>query len=264
MSREAKYARPSGATRVSRRKKVALLATAGLVLAAYAFISSLDRYEKAIYFPLSSWRGHGALQIRLNGDAMLFRHLSWEQNEKMNIPVYEDIGPIPPYPAKDDLSPILSIVPTDNTVNIVPGEVWDNAVSITSNCQSQTYEPSCRLQQASPYKLTFDGQQTKTAGKSVLQIAVSPSGKYVAVLSATGSPRKSFLPLIGGDSIGGRRYHQVFRASNGAPIGDPVRLKEANFKDNTIHPCWSPDERYIVYLYSRPDQLWIIPFPDAF
>lgn len=139
----------------------------------------------------------------------------------------------------------------------VNAKYWDDATTPIVACWSQTV--GFQKLQLAAYRLEMDQNAIPTKGKSVLQMAILPGGHYAAVLSASGSPRKPLLPFIGGDTISGTRYHEVFRLTDAKPIRDPVTLETAA-DSNIILPCWSPDEEYVIYTDSFY-KIWVIPFP---
>jgi hypothetical protein len=95
--------------------------------------------------------------------------------------------------------------------------------------------------------LLEDRRELVTAGDTPLDLAISPSGKQVAVLSASGGwTGEDIIPLYEGRGwVVGQHYHQVWSLPSGLPIGKVIRLPLRS-KDY-INMCWSPDEKYVVY-----------------
>ena len=111
---------------------------------------------------------------------------------------------------------------------------------------------------AGPYRLTRDGGDVATVGRTVVAAESAPNEKYVAVLSTKTRP-SGLLDFWGGSGVESTvYYHQVFTRDDGRQVGDPVALKE---QVKTIPPsvCWSEDSGYVVYLTWDFHSLWVVP-----
>ncbi|MCK4342099.1 MAG: hypothetical protein KAY37_10300 [Phycisphaerae bacterium] len=99
-------------------------------------------------------------------------------------------------------------------------------------------------------RLQYNNQAVATAGVTVLRVTVSPSRRYVAVLSAAGRRRDSLIPFWGGSGASGQHYHEVYLRADGKRLGKPVPLPLPSGRGWLKH-CWSPDECYVVYTDSQ-------------
>ncbi len=94
------------------------------------------------------------------------------------------------------------------------------------------------------YKVFIGDHQASTAGKLALRYLISPTGKWVAVLSAPGP----VLPQLffEGDRVLGQRYHQVLSVPDAVSAGRSTRIPILS-TDTTLRLCWFPDEKLVVY-----------------
>ncbi|HNQ22651.1 MAG TPA: hypothetical protein PKK06_06115 [Phycisphaerae bacterium] len=109
------------------------------------------------------------------------------------------------------------------------------------------------------HTLTFQGRALTTGGAKVLTARTSPSGRYVAVLSAKRLRRNGLAPVSFsgvGDTVGWQYYHELFRRSDGTRVGRVVTLPKAMYMGGAI-ACWSCDERHVVY--ASDGKLCIVP-----
>jgi hypothetical protein len=208
-----------------RRNKKCLwlfLGGAGICSAAALWHLQSEDYVRALPFvPPRSW-DHGTLLIRRNsseGKDLLFRHL-----DSSELSDYRDSLLSP---AAERNKPIVKFRADQHDIMVVESSEWDGADGPTVACWIQPATEGMHLKMRK-YKLEYDGASIKTAGKSVLQRAVmadekliATKGAYLAVLSASGSPREPLIPFLGGDSVAGTRYHEVFRRDRGT--GDTRR-----------------------------------------
>jgi len=121
---------------------------------------------------------------------------------------------------------------------------WNRLKSSIAVCAWQS--PPMSVLRIDSYKLFASDRPITTAGRTVLKLASAPSGKRVAVLSASGSAATSILPFVGASGASGRYYHQVMSLPEVEPVGQPVEVPMQHEYDSLI-PCWSTDERYVVY-----------------
>jgi hypothetical protein len=237
------------------------IAGVGSAAALYWVFEPTRHYMRIKPFELPQSWDYGTLLIRRGSPEsrdLLFRRLKDSELSR-----YRDNLLPPAVEAEKEI--IKFRVVQHDIVSVEPSE-WDNASSLITACWAHTAVGTRQLKMVR-YKLEFDGTRVRTAGKSVLQRAVladenslTPKGDFLAVLSASGSPRKPIIPFLGGDKIAGTRYHEVFRLSDGVAMGDPVILQGADTANNMIDPCWSPDEDFVIYTDSFWT-LWIVPFP---
>ncbi|MFH1109343.1 MAG: hypothetical protein V1790_09135 [Planctomycetota bacterium] len=159
------------------------------------------------------------------------------------------------------LSPVFRYSLANKTFKQVKFSEWLNAAGEIASCKEQWMlpNPAWNVNSAS-HSLTFNQKHVTTAGRIVLQSVIAPSGGLVAVLSADGEYKDAsglFFYLSSPQSASGRRTHEVFRADSAERIGAPVRLADAGKGLGTV-PCWSPDDRVVVYFGGSHEKFWFI------
>lgn len=89
------------------------------------------------------------------------------------------------------------------------------------------------------------GASQRLSGARPLLVRLSPSGRWLAALSAAGGG-DSLLPALGGAPVQGPLLHEVLFAADGKSAAGSSRLPSA-LERSLVLACWSPDERDIVY-----------------
>ncbi len=134
---------------------------------------------------------------------------------------------------------------------------WDGLASPISECFSQSQQFPEKFKVAGE-KLFFGDRQISIKGAIFISAAFSPSGRYVAILSAEGPRKGSLMPFLGGgQNSKGQHYHQLFSVYNGEPISDVLRLQLTTEKE-AYPACWSIDEKYVFYTALLADKLTIV------
>jgi hypothetical protein len=134
---------------------------------------------------------------------------------------------------------------------------WDGIASPISECFSQPQQFPEKFK-VTGEKLFFGNREVSIKGAVLIFAAFSPSGKYVAILSADGPRKGSLMPFFGGgQNSKGQHYHQLFSLVNGEPISDVKKLQFTTEKE--VYPaCWSIDEKYVFYTALLADKLTIV------
>ncbi len=128
------------------------------------------------------------------------------------------------------------------------GDDWIRAGSAVCKCAEQTetlgrWGINTRVGGISRYGRR-DAQHVETAGEQPVRLAHSPSGRFVAVISGDGV-RRPLMPFMGGPTVSGPFYHQVFEESTGIEVGAGTPLPRIAKEMTTM--CWAPEDRYVVY-----------------
>jgi hypothetical protein len=175
-------------------------------------------------FETPAWGADGALSMRHEsapGGALLLRHSA--------------------------AGAVYRYAPAERTLAPASEEEWRRGGPLVSCEEQLPPRPSVlRIDPKSDRLLAADGREVRTAGRVVLAMRSSPSGKWVAVLSADGPKRVSAFPSIAGGGASGQHYHQLLSLPDAAPRGEPVRLN-IGAADQVLTPCWSPGESFVAY-----------------
>jgi len=179
-------------------------------------------------FKLDLWHDVGPL----NGGLMLRREagssgaLLIKHSKRAEVYAYD--------PAKRSLAPAAQ-------------GAWERATGTIVECEKpfSSINPSLRID-GKTNKLMDGTREVETAGKTVLNLSASPSGRLVAVHSSTGSTTEGLMPALAGGHPTGQRLHQTFALPEVKTVGASVRLPVQSEKDHLL-PCWSADERFVVY-----------------
>jgi hypothetical protein len=158
--------------------------------------------------------------------------------------------------------PLYRFTPGAETLELVENRYWSVSCGPTTDELQQLLPSDFTV--ALDYgtrTLRHDGKVLPTTGRSVLRVALSPNQRYCAVLSADGEYRQD---MLFGTTVGGYRYHQVFRTNDGSEVGSAVILNKTTRSDD-ITLCWSPNLRYVLYYDMYFRNLWVIavPIPDT-
>jgi hypothetical protein len=140
---------------------------------------------------------------------------------------------------------------------------WRSATSPIANCVEQ-FSPNPRKLEisadAEAKLMDGSGRSIATAGTFTENVTVSPDGKRVAVLSANGPKSVSLLPFLGGPMPLGQRYHQVISMDDFKWVGTAVALPVQE-KSDLLTPCWTADEKYVVYTDALFYFALVVPVP---
>ena len=132
-----------------------------------------------------------------------------------------------------------------NTVTAVTDEEWQRARGTVAQCGQQFLKTEA-MRVTQEHKLLAGGREIQAAGQTVLDAVESPSGRWVAVLSATGRAGTSVLPFSAGGGAAGQHYHQLLSLPDLIWKGKPARVPTPQDFESLI-PCWSADEQFVLY-----------------
>lgn len=124
---------------------------------------------------------------------------------------------------------------------------WERATGTIVECEKpfSPIEPGLRID-GKTHKLMAGSREVETAGKTPLAVTNSPSGRLVAVHSSTGAMTEGILPALAGGHPTGQRLHQTFVLPEAKPVGPTVRIP-VHSDSQHFRPCWSADERFVIY-----------------
>ena len=147
---------------------------------------------------------------------------------------------------RSDLKTVYRYDPQTRSIRAVTDVEWQNAGGQIARCSDQRrLDPAVLRRDDHTHKLFAGNREIPTAGGYAIDEMRSPSGKWVAVHSAAGPATQSIIPM-GGDVIFGQRYHELMSLPDLARVGKPVRIPSDPSR-STLHPCWTADEKLVVY-----------------
>ena len=168
---------------------------------------------------------------------------------------------------RTDLETVYRYDPETRRISAVSDSQWQESTGTITNCfnyftrKPVSNGPSITVNEPE-HKLLIGKpgawRELPTAGGYPLDHKESPSGRWVAVLSATGPAIPSPLPIIGADLILGQRYHEIMLIADGTPVGRAIKFPVNSTKD-FFHMCWSADEEFVVHTYEIYTYLVVVP-----
>lgn len=143
--------------------------------------------------------------------------------------------------------------PDRGTLSAVAAGEWERARGEVAKCDEQF--PRANLLVTREHRLTADGREVSAAGRTVLGVAESPSGRWAAVLSASGDAGVSAVPFAAGGGASGRYYHQLLALPGTGWVGATLEVPTRN---EEMIACWSADEQYVVYHHADFNYLSVV------
>jgi hypothetical protein len=139
--------------------------------------------------------------------------------------------------------------PRTKNLSLVQSVQWKRAVGPIVNCSQPVSASKLWIDLTPPEspRLSVEKREVQTAGRAALEYAASPSGRWLAVLSAPGPAQKVGVALMS-SRVEGPRYHQIFSLPDVQAVGHTLRLPlpEGDELDTPAN-CWTADERHVVY-----------------
>ena len=233
------------------------------VLAAAVLVVVVSVISLGIYAALKIWP-MGADVPMLKTPAWEFKDLNEYREELMLRRETKEGGAL--LIKRTDLETVYRYDPQKRSLSAVGDPEWQNAGGPIAKCFDYLTpkpardvivtrnEPKHQLLIGKPGAL----REVPTAGGYPLNDQISPSGRWVAVLSGTGPAIPSLMPLLGGDLILGQRYHEVLSLPDAQQVGKPIRFSVRDIKD-FFHMCWSADDEFVVHTYWLYTYLVVVP-----
>lgn len=156
---------------------------------------------------------------------------------------------------RTDSATVYRYDPATRALTSVTDAEWQQATGEIRNCQDYMPNAPYSRPPVTPlaivtidnrdHRLLVNNREVPTAGGYSISTQVSPSEKWVAVLSASGPVIPPLLPL-GGDWTLGQRYHEILSLPNATRAGKAIKFPVNDTKDFTTM-CWSADEELVVH-----------------
>lgn len=135
--------------------------------------------------------------------------------------------------------------PDTHSLSLARPDEWAQAGDSAADCGSWLAQSPDGFHADPEAGLSFGDRPVATEGETIVALVAAPSGDKLAVISAEGAPGGSPLPFLSGGGATGRHYAQILAMPELTPLISPVLLPIGG-KGETISPCWSPDERFLV------------------
>lgn len=105
----------------------------------------------------------------------------------------------------------------------------------------------------------FGWKQTDSAGRHVMERLLSPSGDYLAIVSADGRYHKPVRALLWGREAytDGQHYLEIRPMKDGKLVGTPVAIPTEDELEPRI--WWTKDERFIIVRFYKWDNIVVVP-----
>ena len=146
-----------------------------------------------------------------------------------------------------DVDPVYRYDPQTRTLSAVTEKEWLNASGPIAKCMEQLAKPGpvqIRVDYG-VHKLLIAEREVPTVASFALGSLSSPSGNWVAVLSATG-PIIPSAGLFSGNQVLGHRYHEIKSVPAAMSGGDAIQIPVVDTV-TTQQLCWSADEKFVTY-----------------
>lgn len=146
-----------------------------------------------------------------------------------------------------DLETVYRYDPNTRTLSAATNKEWSGARGPIAKCSDQqaTPDPIQVRIEPSKRKMFVGEREVSTAASIPLSYLTSPSGKWMAVLSASG-PVLPAMMLFGGDRVLGARQHEIISLPGTVSAGSSTQIPVPNTL-TTMQLCWSADEKFVVY-----------------
>lgn len=157
---------------------------------------------------------------------------------------------------RTDLDTVYRYEPETRSLKAVTNAEWQNATGSIWGCLAPEPMDNYGLRRDyHSYKLFAGEREIPTAGGIAMDERISPSGRWVAVHSAAGPAMQAIIP--GGYLAFGQRYHEIMSVPDFVRRGEPVRIPVDAY-NTYLHPCWSPDEKLVIYTSSTLGLLVVV------
>lgn len=160
-----------------------------------------------------------------------------------------------------DLETVYRYDPNTRAFSAVTEHEWLNSRGAIAACVDQRATPErvrIRIDRRN-HKMFAGEREVSTAAKIPLSSLTSPTGKWVAVLSATG-PVVPALMFFSGDRVLGARHHEIISLSNMVSTGGSTQIPVPNTL-TTMQLCWSADEKFVIYHDGNFSSLVVVETP---
>lgn len=217
------------------------------------------KVPEVIPFRADGWNEIGGLLLRYESDErnrLLIRQL--DGTERIYYDREDDKGDLTGLKTKN----IYRYDANRRVLERVPAAVWTAATGAVidsmhvQNVDSLDPGPFGRDPQG--WTLTFRGKPVQTVAPTLLTVFRSPDRSAAGVASAEGRPRKTGMWPLGGTEIKGRRYFELFSATDGSRIWGPLEFGLERDSQPSLG-CWTEDGRFLIYYHV--DKLWIVEVP---
>jgi hypothetical protein len=158
---------------------------------------------------------------------------------------------------------VYRYLPEQRDFTAVDRKEWDAAGAQVADCSAPADPDSRRLRiEPRSGQLLAGERPVKLAGAIAVRLARSPSGAWIAALSAKGPRKGALFPSLAGAGASGSHYHEVLGAPDNVPAGPAVEIP-LDSGQTVVLSCWSSDESYLVYHDYLFTQAVVVPFAKS-
>lgn len=209
-------------------------------------------------FEPTEWVQNGLLAVRgenpEGSGVLLFTHQTTSQLNDDESDLQVDFIPH---------DQVYQFEPDSGTFEMIENAVWDTAGGRVSSREGGATDDSLFFIPGTVGQpgLFFNGRAIPVAGGTAVLVISAPP--VAAVVSSDGMRTGSFL---GGSSVSGQHYHQLFSEETGESIGPPVRIGVGGRGVGVVGGRWAANSQYVVYYHhdeSSFDKICVVDVRDA-
>jgi len=156
--------------------------------------------------------------------------------------------------------PVYQFEPATGNFELVEDAAWDTATGTISSRDGGATDDSRFFIPGTVGRpgLFYDGRAVALAGGTAVRVVSAPP--FAAVISSSGTRAGSFL---GGSSVSGQHYHQLFSEETGESIGPAVRIGVGGRGVGVPEGRWVANAQFAVYYHRTINGIGLICVVDV-
>lgn len=203
----------------------------------------------------TEWIEHGLLRIRgensENAGMILITQQTASQRNEDDLDLQVDFIPH---------DRVYQFEPDSGAFELVENAAWDSASGDVSSRDGGATDDSRFFIPGTVGRpgLFYNGRAVPVAGGTAVRVISAPP--FAAVISSSGTRVGSFL---GGSSVSGQHYHQLFSEETGKFIGPAVRIGVGGRGVGVVEGRWVANAQFVVYYHLTVDGIGLICVVDV-